>query len=202
MCAITALQPPFTGEEQKRTGSTIVKSQVYVEDKHTHVQLQVFWFPAPQTSQLEVFDHPGSSREGRVKAGQVSCGGTVTQYGWVQSAAGLLDLEWSQKSASFGLGVLGKDHELSSSEPIRRGGLIRTPGLPRGAGRGIHSGSFKQFSCGSCEAEGSGGALGGRAVGSRVLSTSSRHCTGTVEAAETDILRIYYTSQKLLQLPD
>lgn len=111
-----------------------------------------------------------------------------------------MDLEWSQKSASLGLGVLGKDQELSSSEPIRGGGLIRTPGLPRGAGRGIHSGSFKQFSCGSCEAEGSGGALGGRGVGSRVRSTSSRHCTGTVEAAETDSLWIYYTSQTLLQL--
>lgn len=60
---------------------------------------------------LEVYDHPA---RGRVKAGKV-CGVSGDQYGRLQSAAELL----SQNNASLGLGGLGNDQELSSSEPIR-----------------------------------------------------------------------------------
>lgn len=49
----------------------------------------------------------------------MTAAGPVDQYGGVQLAAGLLDVELSQKDASLGLGGLGKDQELSSSEPIR-----------------------------------------------------------------------------------
>ncbi len=118
---------------------------------------------------------------------QVRCGGpgpgAGTQYGWAQSPAGLLGLVWSQNRASLGRGGLGKDQELSSSELMRRRGLRRRPGLPSGAGRGMGQGSW-----GSSGAEGSGGALGGR--GTQLFCTSSRHCTGTVEAAETNSLQI------------
>lgn len=98
------------------------------------------------------------------------------------------------------------DQLLSSRELMRWGGGSVTAGLPTGAGRGMGQGFCQQSSLkpsrrlggaaaamggpvggqGRPALEGSGGALGGRGTVTLTVwffSTSSRHCTGTVEAA-------------------
>lgn len=118
----------------------------------------------------------------------------------------------SQNMASLGLGGLGKDRELSSREAWFRGGGGRTTeqvSLPTRAspeqlwvGQGpLYQQSSLRLSGrrvpdgppaggqGRPEHEGSGGALGGRGTDARgtawllFFSTSSKHWTGTVEAA-------------------
>lgn len=119
----------------------------------------------------------------------------------------------SQNMASVGLGGLGKERELSSREAWFRGGGGSTTAqvsLPTNAStRQLWEGQgplYQQSSLrlsgrggpagppiagrGRPEQEGTGGALGGRGTGARItvrllfFSTSSRHWTGTVEAAE------------------
>lgn len=117
----------------------------------------------------------------------------------------------SQNMASLGLGGLGKDRELSSREAWFRGGGGSTTekgSLPSRAspeqlwvGQGpLYQQSSLRLSGsggpdrtpaggqGRPEHEGRGGAPGGRGAARETgwwvfFSTSSRHCTGTVEAA-------------------
>lgn len=118
----------------------------------------------------------------------------------------------SQNMASLGFGGLGKDRELSSREAWFWGGGGRKTeqgSLPTRASPGhlwVGQGPLYQQSSlrlsgssvpddppggrqGRPELEGSGGALGGRGTDTRgtarllFFSTSSRHWTGTVEAA-------------------
>lgn len=118
----------------------------------------------------------------------------------------------SQNMASLGFGGLGKDRELSSREAWFRGGggsTTEQASLPTRPSPeqlwGGHGPLYQQSSLrlsgsrvpdgqpvggqGRPEHEGSGGALGGRGTDGRgtggwlFFSTSSRHWTGTVEAA-------------------
>lgn len=119
----------------------------------------------------------------------------------------------SQNIASLGLGGLGKDLELSSNDAWLRGGGGRTTEQVspptrvsaeqccEGHGRLYQQSSLRLSGSGALdgtpaggqgrpEQDGSGGALGGRGTDTRgtgwllFFSTSSRHCTGTVEAPE------------------